>query len=189
MTIYFNASVSGKKDYENNYRSIIESLQNMGHEVIYEHIFDVDPTELVTQTPKERASHHKNLNKWLSKADAVIVEVSYPSVSVGYEIGLALDKNKPVLALYSTENPPAALAGENSEKFILAKYDRDNLQRDLKYLINDFADLQDTRFNFFISPKHQNYLDWIAKNRKIPRSVFLRDLIEEHMEENEEYNG
>lgn len=189
MTIYFNASVTGKQNYEDNYQKIVEALKDMGHKVIYEHILDVESSELASETSKQRATHHVKLNQWLNEADVVVVEVSYPSVSVGYEIGLALDKNKPVLALYTTDKAPAALIGERSDKFVLEHYDLDNIRRELKILLNEVADLQDTRFNFFISPKHQNYLDWIAKNKKIPRSVFLRRLIEQHMEENEEYNG
>ena len=46
---------------------------------------------------------------------------------------------------------------------------------------------QDVRFNFFISPTIGLYLDWISKNKRIPRAVYLRKLIEEEMRENKEY--
>lgn len=189
MTIYFTASVTGKKKYEQNYRKIVETLKDLGHDVINEHIFEVNIEDLIEETAQERAKHHKDLNKWLNKADLVVAEVSFPSVSVGYEVALALDKSKPVLALYEESNVPVALLGETSDKFIIDSYNLEDLKRNLNIMIEELVQQMDTRFNFFISPKHQNYLDWIAKNRKIPRSVFLRDLIEQHMEENEEYNG
>jgi hypothetical protein len=46
----------------------------------------------------------------------------------------------------------------------------------------------DTRFNFFISPKIGNFLDWIAKKKKLPRAVYLRKLIEDDMDKNKEYS-
>lgn len=189
MKIYFNASITGKKEYGENYQKIVDALQEMDHKVVYEHVFKTEINHLASESTKERAEHHKYVSSSLNNADLMVTEVSYPSVSVGYEIGLALDKNKPVLALYATESPPPALAGENSEKFIIAQYDPMDLKSSLQILINELVELQDTRFNFFISPKHQNYLDWIAKHRKIPRSVFLRRLIEEHMENNPDYKG
>jgi len=39
----------------------------------------------------------------------------------------------------------------------------------------------DVRFNFFVSPKILAYLDWVAQKRMVPRSVFLRNLIEKEM--------
>jgi nucleoside 2-deoxyribosyltransferase len=37
---------------------------------------------------------------WIEESDLLIAEVSTPSHGVGYEIGYALDLNKPVLCLY-----------------------------------------------------------------------------------------
>jgi hypothetical protein len=187
MIVYFTASVSGKKDLNEQYKAIIDALKSEGNEVISEHVLKVSPTDLKTETEEDRISHNKQLSKWLNKADIIVAEVSSPSVSVGYEIALALDKNKPVLALHHASSPPPALVGEKSEKFLLSSYDLEELKNTIQVSFDYLLDQVDTRFNFFISPKHQNYLDWISQNRKIPRSVFLRRLIEQHMEENEEY--
>ena len=69
------------------------------------------------------------------------------------------------------------------------QYNFNNVEEELRLALDYASESQDTRFNFFISPNHQNYLNWIAKNRKIPRSVFLRRLINAHMENNKEYSG
>jgi nucleoside 2-deoxyribosyltransferase len=37
---------------------------------------------------------------WLSASDAVVAEVTTPSLGVGYELGIAEKLNKPVLCLY-----------------------------------------------------------------------------------------
>lgn len=187
MKIYFEASITGKKHYKENYEKIVQTLESLGHSVISDHILKCEQNNLLNESQEEREKHHKKLNKWLSQADVVVAEVSFPSVSVGYELALALQKGKPVLALHVEDRIPVALIGEPSDKFILSPYNLPDLKKNLKMLVNDLVDQMDTRFNFFISPKHQNYLDWIAKNKKIPRSVFLRDLIEKEMQENKEY--
>jgi len=47
----------------------------------------------------------------------------------------------------------------------------------------------DVRFNFFVSPKIISYLDWVSKNRMVPRSVFLRELIEKEMKKDKDFRG
>ena len=188
MTVYFTASVSGKKDLMEQYKAIVNVLKTKGNEVISEHVLNVSPTDLNTETEEDRVSQNKQLTKWLNQADIIVAEVSSPSVSVGYEIALGLDKSKPVFVVHQASTPPPALVGEKSERFLLSSYDLEDLKNTIQVSFDYLMDQVDTRFNFFISPKHQNYLDWISQNRKIPRSVFLRRLIEKHMEENEEYS-
>lgn len=188
MNIYFTASLTGKKQFEDNYKKIVELLNEFGHTVQSDHILKISSSDVKDQSIADRKKHHKKLQKWLSSADLVVAEVSYPSVSVGYEVALAISKNKPVLALYEKKHAPVALLGEDSDKFLAASYDENSVNEEIRYLVDEVSGQMDTRFNFFISPKHQNYLDWIAKNRRIPRSVFLRQLIEEHMRDNEDYS-
>ncbi len=187
MNIYFTASLSGKKKFEENYEQIVSLLEDIDYDVQADHILDIDASEVDEESMDDRRKHHKQLQKWLSQSDLVVAEVSYPSVSVGYEVALAINKNKPVLALYEKDHAPVALLGEDSDKFVAAAYDKYSLADDIKYLIDEVSGQMDTRFNFFISPRHQNYLDWIAKEKRIPRSVFLRQLIEEHMHDSDEY--
>jgi hypothetical protein len=72
---------------------------------------------------------------------------------------------------------------------IVIKYDATNLREQLKCALSFAQNNVDTRFNFFISPSIGNYLDWISKNKNIPRSVYLRTLIEKDMVINKEYNA
>ena len=120
----------------------------------------------------------------------MVAEISFPStVHVGHELTLALDYNKPVLALYEQGKRPILFWGLEEDKFAVEEYTPDNLVEVIKSSLDFLMDQVDTRFNFFISPKHQSYLDWISKERKIPRAVFLRDLIEREMDKDEEFKG
>lgn len=189
MKIYFIASLSGREEYGGNYQKIIEALRSLGHTILSEHVLKTEPGKLEEVSKKEEQQFYKQVQNWINEADVIVAEVSHPSTNVGHEISLGLSKNKPVVMLHMPDQKPILFEGLDSEKVQLIAYDPDTIDQDLKYALDFASEQQDTRFNFFISPKHQNYLDWIAKNKKIPRSVFLRRLIEQHMEENEEYNG
>ena len=78
------------------------------------------------------------------------------------------------------------LLGLKSEKVIWVEYNDNNLKEVLTEALVKAKDQSDVRFNFFVSPKILNYLDWIAKKRMTPRSVFLRDLIEKEMKKDED---
>lgn len=188
MKIYFTASVSGKKEFEQNYLKIVETLKDLGYEVKADHIFGTTTQSLQSESLKEREKNVLQLKKWASDCDLVVAEVSSGSINVGYEISAALDKEKPVLALHVAGKVPVLLFGVTSDKFRLVEYDLASLTELLKMYVKDLSENIDTRFNFFISPKIGNYLDWISKKKKLPRAVYLRKLIEEDMDKNKEYS-
>lgn len=53
----------------------------------------------------DSAIHDRDLG-WLRSADAVVAEVTIPSLGVGYELALAETWGKPVLALHRPERGP-----------------------------------------------------------------------------------
>jgi hypothetical protein len=63
-----------------------------------------------------------------------------------------------------------------------------DLEREVPLMIDFVSEVQDTRFNFFVSPSIATYLDWVSKEKRVPRSVYLRRLIDQDMSGNDEYN-
>lgn len=188
MKIYFVASIKGRKTYLKNYEAIIDKLNKLGYSVI-ENILKPEDHYVYNLSNSEKIEFYKKVLKCIDSVDIVVSEVSYPSINVGYEISLALDKGKPVIALYVKGNEPHLLQGLVSEKFFTAMYNLDNLKEILEEAILEAQDQIDVRFNFFIPPSIGSYLDWITKHRRLPRAVFLRRLIEEHMKRNKEYKA
>jgi len=125
----------------------------------------------------------------VKKADFVVMEVSGHSMSMGYLISNALEMNKPVIALHNKEHTPVFIKGINDSRLIISEYDKENVEQVIKEALNKANSLIDVRFNFFINPKILNYLDWIAQKRMLPRSVFLRNLIEREMKKDKEFRG
>jgi hypothetical protein len=181
MKVYFTASITGKTQYLKNYLAIVRHLESKGHTVQAHHILDRTESEMRIQTKEDRLKFHKQLIAWIQQADCMIVEASFPSISVGYEISLALQNRKPVLILYSEGDAPNLFASYNDEKLICEKYSLETVNG----IIDDFTSFAsgaaDTRFTFFITPKIAAFLDKISVDKKIPKSVYLRKLIEDHI--------
>jgi hypothetical protein len=188
MTIYFTASIFQKDQYGLNYDNIVQLLEQLGHKVIHEHITSVSLDDKKHYSAEKRKEHYRQVIKWITEADMVVAEVSYPStINVGHEVSIALEKSKPVLGLYTKEKESTFFEGIQSDKFLYEEYDDQNLKEVLKSAIQYAQDQSDTRFNFFIFPKHVNYLDEISRKRKIPKSVYLRELIERDKRKNRDY--
>lgn len=130
---------------------------------------------------EERLKFHNQLEKWINSCDFMIAETSFPSISVGYEISLALQRNKPVLILYSTGDPPSLFGHHEDDKLLCELYSEDTVSEIIDDFINYVEGKNDTRFTFFITPEISSYLDKKSKNEKLPKSVYLRKLIESDM--------
>lgn len=190
MTIYFTAAVSLTNLYGENYSKIVSSLEALGHKVIHEHITDVPLEKIFAASDKEKIDYYKKVIKWIGKADLVVAEVSFPStLNIGHEISLALEKGKPVIALYADDKASPFFQGIRNDKFIYSEYSFTNLNTVLKNNLDALDDMSDTRFNFYISPEIGQYLDWIAKTKKLPRAVFLRNLLEKQMRADKTFKG
>ena len=181
MKIYFTASIAAKKQLLRNYLMIIDFLKSKKHDVISDHILNTEESQIQLQTKEQRLKFHDQLERWIRSCDFMIAETTFPSISVGYEISLALRVGKPVLIVYSEGYPPSLFAHHKDEKIIAEKYTYETLKPILEDFISYTDHKSDLRFTFFITPAIVNYLDEISRKEKIPKSVYLRKLIEEDM--------
>jgi hypothetical protein len=186
MTAYFTASVAAKQKYLEQYLKIIQDLQAMKVRVIYEHIIESSEETIRLHTKEERYSFHDKVEKWIQSCDFMVVETSHPSISVGYEIAHALRIGKPILLLYSEGDPPSLLGQHKNERLVCERYTLEKVSQTIKNFIRYIEGKHDLRFTFFISPEIATYLDRISVQRKIPKSVYIRQLIEQEMEKESE---
>ena len=98
MKIYFAGSICAGRDDAGLYRKFIGYLKGYGS-VLTEHIGEHSLTEGGEDHLGDKTIYGRDL-EWLSSADAVIAEVSIPSLGVGYEIATAVHLRKRVLCLY-----------------------------------------------------------------------------------------
>ncbi|MDY6770496.1 MAG: nucleoside 2-deoxyribosyltransferase [Candidatus Nanohaloarchaea archaeon] len=98
MDIYFCGSIRGGRDDTSLYQQIIQLLQQHGT-VLSEHIGDENVEDDGEQGMTEDEIHSRDLD-WLQQADAIVAEVTTPSLGVGYEIAKAEEWGIPILALF-----------------------------------------------------------------------------------------
>jgi transposase len=190
MKIYFTAAISLNELYGKNYAKIIETLKKLGHTVIHEQITDNSIDVVFNKTHEQNVTYYKKTIKEISKADLLVAEVSFPStLNVGHEVSLALEKGKPVIALYVQDKNSPFFEGINSENFYYQKYDPTDISKTLPQVIDEIIKHSDTRFNFYISPEIGQYLDWVSQHKKLPRAVFLRSLLEKSMKSEKDFEN
>ena len=98
MKIYFAASIRGGRKDQNKYNELIQFLSSKV-EVLTEHVGDSSLEQTGEQNLSDKEIYQRDL-EWLESADAVIAEVTNPSLGVGYELGIAEKLGKPVLCLF-----------------------------------------------------------------------------------------
>ncbi len=179
MQAYFTASIVGKKYHLDKYYRIVELLKAKGVTVVDEHILNVSEKDIQLQSREKRLAFHDQLEDWVNAADFLVAETSFPSISVGYEISMALDRGKPVLILYSEGDPPSIFAYHESEKIVCEKYTLETLPAIITDFLHFVRGEADTRFTFFISSKQASHLAKQAKAHRVPKSVYLRQLIDQ----------
>jgi len=138
---------------------------------------------------EEGADRFKMWVGYVKKCDVVVVEVSGHSMTLGYVLGKALELNKPVVALHRKGKKSYFVSGMDNFKLQVVEYDKTNVLKVLDEAMEKARKMVDVRFNFFVNPKILTYLDWVAMNKKVPRSVFLRELIEKQMKRDKEFRG
>jgi len=112
MNIYFACSITAGREFENNYREIVDALIADGHQIPTSHLAQSEAIEKEGKlSPRDVYSRDVD---WVENCDVLIAEVSVPSHGVGYELGYALHAGKPVLCLYQKERKVSKMITGNS---------------------------------------------------------------------------
>ncbi|XP_047459453.1 2'-deoxynucleoside 5'-phosphate N-hydrolase 1 [Mugil cephalus] len=100
MKVYFCGSIRGGRDDAPLYRRIVTALQTYGS-VLTEHVSSPELTDRGEDATAagDRYIHDRDVD-WIRQSDAVVAEVTQPSLGVGYELGRAVDMKKKILCLF-----------------------------------------------------------------------------------------
>jgi hypothetical protein len=181
VKIYFTASIAGKKLYLESYQQIVNLLHKPENEVAADHILNQSASQISLETREDRVAFQKQLESWINHADCMVVEATFPSISVGYEISLARQRGKTVLILYQEGDPPNILSDSDDERVVCERYTRETLAE----IINGFLDYvkgkADSRFTFYITATQLAHLSNQAKAKRIPKAAYLRNIIDQDM--------
>ncbi len=103
MKVYFGCSIRGGRDNAHLYQNIVDAIKSSGAEVLSELFADTKVTPDRGIGAKKNMSSHDIWKwdlDWVREADVLIMEVTQPSLGVGYEIAKAEEWGKPILALF-----------------------------------------------------------------------------------------
>ncbi|MEJ0072896.1 MAG: nucleoside 2-deoxyribosyltransferase [Candidatus Saccharibacteria bacterium] len=98
--VYFACSIRGGRDDADWYGELVQVAKKYC-EVLTEIFADKKLTAAGMQKPTGEI--WSNDIKWIGQADAIIAEVTNPSLGVGYEIAKAEKMGKPILCLFRPE--------------------------------------------------------------------------------------
>jgi len=100
VRIYFSGAISGGRDNLPVYQHIVERLLHAGHEIPSAHV--AEPAVLRQEVSVSPRQVYLRDVGWIKECDAMVAEVSTPSLGVGYEVAYALNIGRPVLCLYKS---------------------------------------------------------------------------------------
>lgn len=187
MKIYFASALRGVKKYSAVYKRAYEIIRELGHVNLSEILLDPNAESIYNGSLKQITQYYNDSMKAVKDCDICIVESSIQSMSMGYIMDRALESGKPLIVLHQSSNEPFFFSGIKNDKLHIWEYTIDDLKEVIGQAIEDAKEQMDVRFNFFVSPKIVNYLDWISRKKRMPRAVYLRRLIEKDMKVNTEY--
>ncbi len=132
--IFFSGSIRGGRQLLPMYRLIYETLEGAGAEVVSWHVVDPE-LEKVESAMTEEEIYARDLGL-LAKSDAVVAEVTVPSLGVGYEICRALVRKSPVLCLHQPDAAVSAMLLGNPDPGIRVRAYSD--AEELKAILMEF---------------------------------------------------
>lgn len=95
--VYFACSIRGGRGDAEYYGELVATIKK--YAVVLTEIF-ADKKLTVEGMQQPAGNIWSNDIRWIGQADAVIAEVTNPSLGVGYEIAAAEKMGKPILCLY-----------------------------------------------------------------------------------------
>ncbi len=104
MKTYFTTSARSKKRIARQIQSIFRSIEILGHTNLDDLIMSIEEDELYGGNYPNPETLLQNAIKYIKKAEVVVLEVSEPSISMGYVMHTALEMNKPVILLHLKGN-------------------------------------------------------------------------------------
>ena len=102
MKIYFAAAIRGGREYATTYHALISYTETLA-EVLTEHIGDRHLSAHGETSLNDTDIYSRDM-EWVTASDAMIAEVTAPSLGVGYEIGRAVAAGTPVLCLFNSNS-------------------------------------------------------------------------------------
>lgn len=181
MNIFFTASLRGKEKYLSNYKRLYNAL-SIKHKVFADHVFNLELEEVSSWEPDYHFDYYVNILNKIKECDCFVVELTSLSINIEYEVSLALNLKKNILAFYWEDAKIKDLdfmdLFQDKEKIQLITYNSDNLEKVTQTGLKNVKNNLNKRFTILLPTRIVNYLEKNSKDTSVPISVYIRQLIE-----------
>lgn len=182
MKISFLASTSAPTPYTEYYSDIINYLTRQGH--LVNHLLSFTEKTIGDWDKEKRENAFINFYKSIRESELAIAECSFPSFNVGYEISHALQHEKEVIILRSTDSGIPVTSYDllySDKKVCIYEYNKNNLLSIIHEALEFNTPKRYIKFNILFSPTMIARLNLISKKKNLPKSVYIRELIEKSL--------
>ena len=179
MKVFFTASIVQREELRKEYQAIINAVKKLGHELLMAgDVMNVSLEEVMNPDQKEQESYFRLWQNTINFAQIGVVEVSFPStVHIGTEIAALVERDKPVICLHTKGRDPFFTGEFHYSRFVKLEYDTETVEDVLKWGFEEVERMMNRRFTFFVSPEIDDYLNKISRQKSLPRSEYIRNLI------------
>lgn len=181
MKIVFIASIRGRERYLATYNIIIDTLSREGN--LVDHVVGIKESEIQDWAEEERLKYFNNFYKKLRQAELVVAECSYPSINVGYEVSQAIQQGKTIILLKNKFVGESLLSWGDPiflyENLQIIEYEDSNLSDLLTSLLDKITINSQKQYNILLSPNLMARLEFVSKKKKVSKSAYIRELLEE----------
>lgn len=193
MRLYLFTPLISEKDLSENYKTIADTLRAAG-------IFVVSSSnENNTDFTKEDLERMNESGEiLLDKMDGIVVEASKSDQEIGYLLAYAISQKKPLLYLYQKGTPEKVAFGyltrkNTPENVHMQVYGRKDLEQVLLAWVAAIGggrhEKPTIKFTLRITPRIEQYLNKEAKNKRMSKADYVRELIEEIIKKGEEFKN
>lgn len=171
----------GKKKYGQNYLAIYNTILKLGHTQLDNLLLNNTEADLYSLQYEDQKKIYRNAIRLIREADVIVLEVSEPSISMGYVMNFALELNKPTILLHVKNQYPIFVTGIKNDNLHTIEYTLHDLQPFLASAFIDSSAKRLIRYNLFITPEQDHHLNKMSRFCNKPKSVYLRSLIDDDM--------
>ncbi len=188
MNIGLLTSHRWKKQYETMYNEMVEYLTSKGHHVVTS---NQTLDELIPMSYVEREAVFTDFYHKLLDCDLILAECTLQSTQVGFGLAFLRSRGKPIIILSMKAVNEMQTKGEvysNEENLAVYEYAKDDMKSTVNEALSSMESHLDKRFTIIFPANLMNKLEDVSRKQKLPKAVYIRQLIEEDLK-NEEANS
>jgi len=188
MKIGLLSSYRGQKQFEKEHRGLVAHLEKRGHQVM--HSLDTRLDHLISLSYIEREKIFLAFYEKLEACDLIFVECSVQSTQVGFGLSHLRSKGKPMI-IVSIEGVAPEFAAKGNiysevENMTIYEYTFATIARVVDDAIAFMEPRLDKRFTIIFPAHLLAKVENKAQKKKLPKAVYIRQLIEKDLKEDKE---